>query len=343
MSDQTAEDAPRPPPNRRDSAGPDSIPDMSDSSSSGDEAPGGPSAELPTVAVIIATLGRPRQLSEALDSVRASTTAPQEILVVDGSTDASAKEVVSQHSLSVPYPVRHLSSPPGSCRQRNVGITAARSDVVLFLDDDAQIPPYGLQELKLAYADPGVVGVTARIVEPFGDVIGGKVSVFRRLYNLGGKPGTFNAAGYPRRLQAESVRQDIEFMQGAFMSARLVEARRVRFDEMLPAYGLAEDEDFSWRLSRLGRLRYLGDVEIQHDNSGFASRDRVAFARTVVRHRRYLFHKNFDQTPGARAQFAMLMGILVGHRLLNREVRGAGALAASALRGDELALGPQRG
>ena len=45
-------------------------------------------------------------------------------------------------------------------------------------------------------------------------------------------------------------------MPGCFMSARR-EAASVRFDEKLGAYALAEDEDFSYRLSRRGRLVYL--------------------------------------------------------------------------------------
>jgi glycosyltransferase involved in cell wall biosynthesis len=298
--------------------------------------------ELPSLTVIIATLGRTAQLATALSSIRGSTVAPVEVLVVDGSETGDAMQTVSQQDALAAYPVRHVPSPRGLTTQRNVGLAEATGEVVVFLDDDAQVPPHALHEVQLAYGDPGVVGVTARIVEPHGNRVGGKVATLRRLYNVGGAPGTFNGAGYPRRLQVESLRQDIQFMQGAFMSARLAQARQVMFDELLPGYGLAEDEDFSYRLSRLGRIRYLGDVEIQHDNAGFAGRDHVAFARDVVRHRRYLFHKNFEQTRRSRAQFGLLLGVLVAHRLSNRELRGAAALAASALRGDELGLGPRR-
>jgi len=298
-------------------------------------------AATPTLAVIIATLGRPEQLTEALLSLRRSRRAPDEVLIVDGSDDSSALELTRRQDAESPYPVRYVTSPRGLTRQRNAGLDEARSDIALFIDDDATVPPHALGELLSAYSDPDVVGVTARIVEPFGNAVGGKVSFFRRLYNAGGKPGTFTPAGFPRRLQDETVRQDIEFMQGAFMSARLDEARRLRFDELLPGYGLAEDEDFSRRLSMLGRIRYLGDVEIQHDNSGFAGRDKVAFAQAVVRHRRYLFHKNFDQTSRTRAHFALLLGVLVVHRLMNREPRAAAALAVSAIRGEELGMGVQ--
>lgn len=295
-----------------------------------------------SLAVIIATLGRTEQLSNALDSLRRSDTSPDEVLIVDGSDDASALEVTGRHAAAAAYPVRHVSSPRGLTRQRNVGLEEAGCDVVLFLDDDAVVPPEAIGEIRAAYSDPTVIGVTARIVEPYGNQVGGKVSFFRRLYNAGAGQGTFTAAGFPRRLQNESVRQDIEFMQGAFMSARLDAARSIGFDELLPGYGLAEDEDFSRRLSQSGRIRYLGDVEIHHDNSGFSTRDRVVFARSVVRHRRYLFHKNFEQTRSSRAQFALLMGVLVTHRLLNREIGAAAALATSAIRREELGLGPSR-
>lgn len=317
---------------------------MSDTNSSG-----GPTKcddsrapETLSLAVIIATLGRTEQLSNALNSLQRSDVAPHEVLIVDGSEDASALEVTRRHASTAAYPVRHVSSPRGLTRQRNAGLEAAGSDVVLFLDDDAVVLPHAIGEVKAAYSDPTVLGATARIVEPYGNRVGGKVSFFRRLYNAGAAQGTFTAAGFPRRLQNEAVRQDIEFMQGAFMSARLVDARSIGFDELLPGYGLAEDEDFSRRLSQRGRIRYLGDVEIHHDNSGFSTRDRVAFARSVVRHRRYLFHKNFEQTRSSRAKFALLMGALVTHRLLNREIRAAAALATSAIRREELGLGPCR-
>lgn len=296
----------------------------------------------PTISVIIATLGRPEHLPNALNSLRNSDVAPNEVLIVDGSADSDAFDLTTREDAITPYPVRHIHSAPGLTRQRNSGTAAAVSDVVIFLDDDAKVPEHALREIRDAYAESDIIGATARIVEPYGNDVGGKVSFFRRLFNAGGEPGSFTIAGFPRRLQDESVRQDIEFMQGAFMSARLPEARQIGFDEALTGYGLAEDEDFSYRLSRLGRIRYLGDVEIQHDNAGFANRDQVVFSRRVVRNRRYLFHKNFEQTPSARAAFALLMGTLVAHRLLNKEVTAATTIAVTAIRGEELGLGPQR-
>ena len=97
------------------------------------------------------------------------------------------------------------------------------------------------------------------------------------------------------------------------------------FDESLTGYALAEDEDFSYRLSRLGRIRYLPDAVLEHKKSGFSSIDPRELNRKVVVNRTYLFRKNFPQTPLARLQFALLIVMLVAHRSLNREwsaVRG---------------------
>ena len=133
--------------------------------------------------------------------------------------------------------------------------------------------------------------------------------------------------GYPRYLRNLDEPRDVEFMQGCFMSARYSDAARVRFDEHLGGYALAEDEDFSYRLSRHGRIRYASNiVVVEHRKLGFGSQDARPFGRRVVVNRAYLFRKNFPQTPLARLQFFFFVLALIGHRLVNREWRGARGL-----------------
>lgn len=295
----------------------------------------GAGGATPTVSVVIATLGRPEPLDRALDSLAASEVRPDEVLVVDGDEghgpDHGAEAVVARWA-GGPIDVRYLPAPRGLTRQRNTGLDAARGDVVLYLDDDARVRPDTLRRVLLAYREPDVVGVTGRVVEPHSNRVGGKDSRVRALLRGRGRDGTFTAAGYPRRLIDETATVDIEFMQGCFMSARTPLAREVRFDERLTGYGLAEDEDFAYRLSRRGRVRYLGDAVVDHDNAGFGGRDRRLFGHQVVRNRSYLFEKNFPQTWRTRLQFRLLLGVLVAHRLLNRDVPGARGLVEAALR-----------
>lgn len=279
----------------------------------------------PSLAVVIATLGRPGPLERALDSLLASTVRPDEVLVVDGDEQRGAEASVDRRR-GGPLDVRYLPAPRGLTRQRNVGLAAVRSELVLYLDDDARVRPDTLEKLIEVYRDPQVVGGTGRVIEPTANRVGGRTSSVRVLLRGRGREGTFTPAGYPRRLMDETVTTDVEFMHGAFMSARTAVARDIGFDERLPGYGLAEDEDFSYRLSRRGRIRYLGDAIVDHDNAGVRGRSRRLFGHQVVRNRTYLFKKNFPQTRRAKAQFAMLLVILVVHRLLNLDLAGARGL-----------------
>lgn len=284
-----------------------------------------------SLSVVIPTLGRRDSLLRALDALAACDPGPTEVLVVDGDEGGGARAVVEPAAATTPFAVRHVQAPRGLTRQRNVGLREVSGDVVLFLDDDAAPAPDALGRLLAPYADPGVVGVTGRVVEPASNAVGGKTSRVRRLLP-GGPEGTFTGFGYPRRLLAEEIDHDVEFMSGCFMSARIEAARTTGFDERLPGYALAEDEDFSYRLSRLGTLRYLGQAVVRHDNGGFGGRDRRAFGRQVVRHRRYLFEKNFPQTWTSRALFRLLLLTLLVHRLLNRDLPGARGLLEETLR-----------
>jgi len=278
-----------------------------------------------TFSVIVATLGRPERLHRALRAVAALEPGPDEVVVVDGSADGSAAPVAAAAG------VRYVASEPGLTRQRNVGLAAADADVVVFLDDDAALERDALAVLAELYADPGVVGATGRVEEPASHRVGGQRSAVRRLLRGRRREGTFMRCGYPRRIVDGSRATDVEQMPGCFMSARLADARATKFDERLPGYALAEDEDFSYRLSRRGRVRYDPRAVVHHDNSGFAGRDRRAFGRTVVVHRWYLLRKNFGASPFARLQFGALVALFVAHRLLNADVAGVRGLLAGVL------------
>lgn len=296
---------------------------------------------LPRLSVVVATLRRPARLEQALRSLQASTLAPHEVVVVDGDDARSAAPVVDRLAGQCAFPVLHLPAPRGGTVQRNLGTAAATGDVVVYLDDDARVTPDALALLARAFHDEGVVGAAGRVVEPASNAVGGKTSRVRGLLAGGGRDGTFTRFGYPRRLRREDLDHDVEFMQGCFMAARTGLARSVGFDENLAEYSLAEDEDFSYRLSRHGRLRYLADAVVHHDNAGFGSRDRRAFGRLVVRNRTYLFRKNFAQTPLSRLQFRLLLVLLVVHRLANRDVEGARGIVEAVARPARLPV-PQR-
>jgi len=280
--------------------------------------------------VIIPTLGRSHLLRQTLGSVARCRPQPEEVIVVDGDPDESAR-AVTESLQDVFENVVYVSSEPGLTRQRNVGMGRATGDVLVFFDDDVEVDPQVFRVLMHVYEDRSIVGSTGRVTEPGSDRIVGKHSPIRRLLPGGGVDGRFTRYGYPRRLVDTDTPRDIEFLYGSFMTVRSEVARAVRFDENLPGYGLAEDEDFSYRVSRFGRIRYVPEAELFHAKAGHGSRDPRAFGRQVVVNRAYLFRKNFIRTPLARMQFGLLVLLLLLHRAVNRDWREVLGLAEGSV------------
>lgn len=280
------------------------------------------------VSVVIATKGRPDALARTLRSMARCDPLPAEAIVVDGDEQRSARAVVD--AADGRLAVRYLAAEPGLTRQRNRGLELARQEVVAFVDDDVAFEPDVFARLADAYADPAVVGATGKVLEHEGRRFGNTRSRARRLLG-GGAEGTMTRFGYPRRLQDPDVARDVEFMPGCLMSARRSVAEVVGFDEGLPGYGLAEDEDFSYRLSRIGRIRHVPEAVVTHERTGGQSSGTRPFNRDVVVNRAYLFRKNFRRTPLARLGFALLVALLVAHRAVNREWAGVRGLAEGSL------------
>lgn len=107
----------------------------------------------PAVSVIVVVKNGERFLGDALRSALTQTLPPAEILVVDGrSTDGTARIVRS-------FPgVRHLIQPDdGLANARNLGIGAARHDLIAFLDhDDLWEPPKLATQVQRLLGSPPV-------------------------------------------------------------------------------------------------------------------------------------------------------------------------------------------
>ncbi|TMK63106.1 MAG: glycosyltransferase [Actinobacteria bacterium] len=260
----------------------------------------------PRFSLVIATRGRPKVLGETLASAARCDPRPSEVIVVDGDGSGSAEPVARAAG------ARYRRSAPGLTVQRNAGLDLAQGDVVVFVDDDTELHPRLFAALADAYRDPDVLGVTGPVVDRDLRRFGNMRSRWRRLLPGGGREG--------------SRERDVEYMLGGLMTARRDAALQVRFDERLADYGLLEDEDFSYRLSRLGRIRFAPSASVVHRNVAAARKREREFNRMVVVNRAYLFRKNFRRTPLARFQFALLVAVLLVHRALNGEWSGVRGL-----------------
>jgi glycosyltransferase involved in cell wall biosynthesis len=274
--------------------------------------------------LVIATKGRPEPLTAALDSAGPELASDGEVIVVDGDPAQSARPVVEELRIRHPQlELVYIDRGGGSAIQRNVGIDAASGDVVVFIDDDCTIEPGMFAALSTAYDDPTVVGATGRIHRPRRDgVVAEPDSRLRWLILGGGRQGAMTSFGFRRPIFDVQQPRDVQYMPGPLMSARRDVAAEVRFDEALTEYALGEDDDFSYRTSLRGRVRYEPTAAVLHHELGWTSMDHRALDRLRVINRTYLFQKNFPQTFRARAGFTALLAILCAHRVLNRDWSG---------------------
>jgi GT2 family glycosyltransferase len=96
-----------------------------------------------TVGVIICTRDRPEDLRRCLESLRLQSTAPQQIIVVSGSTGSLQKGIVAEFS---DLPIRVVESYEHNISvARNKGLETLQTDIVLFIDDDAKASTHWVQ------------------------------------------------------------------------------------------------------------------------------------------------------------------------------------------------------
>lgn len=280
--------------------------------------------------LLIVTKERTEALADALECAAKGLPADGEVVVVDGDSKRSAEPVTKE--LRARYPdvrVRYVPSDPGAAHQRNVALDAATGDVLVWVDDDCTFEAGLFEALEEVYRDPEVVGATGKIGGPLRPRLGNDPhSRMRRIVLGGGRQGSMSSFGFRRPIVDVDDAHDVEFMPGPLMSARRAVAAQVRFDERLTGYSLVEDDDFSYRLSRHGRIRYEPAATVYHHEYRWGQRDQRKMDHLQIVNRTYLFRKNFPQTIRARVGFAALMLMFCTHRVINREWAGLRGLLA---------------
>jgi len=124
------------------------------------------SPEVVPVSVVVPTLGRAELLERCLASVAACSPAADEILVVDQSGRPEIAELVDARGGVRARLV--ACSGVGVSRSRNVGLAAARNDVVLVTDDDCTVESDWVETAWRLMPADGRTILTGRVL-PVGD------------------------------------------------------------------------------------------------------------------------------------------------------------------------------
>ena len=124
---------------------------------------------MPFISVIIATRNRAKALEAiSLPSLAEQTYNDFEVIIWDASDDDSTKRVVEKYKSQHPWiDVRYFRAPrKGLASQRNDAVKVVRGNIVLFIDDDSEVSPNGLNAVIEAFLNPTVKGVGLRVFLP---------------------------------------------------------------------------------------------------------------------------------------------------------------------------------
>jgi len=215
------------------------------------------------VSVIIPTFRRPRELREALDSIRSQIGTEWEAIVIDDSPEAGAREIVE--SFNDPR-IRYIMNPTPTkgfpSRVRNLGLSVAKGDLLHFLDDD-DLAPTGLYErVKQAFATRPDVGVVFGRVQPFGSVQPDQLERERQFFSSSAHRAAICMRFGPKwGFAAQMLFDRALFVCGAVVVRRQCVMNAGGFD---PELRLREDLDLFGRIIRKCGAYYDDHVSLHY-------------------------------------------------------------------------------
>lgn len=124
--------------------------------------------------LVVATLGRDRDLAALFDSLLAQQRGDVEVIVVDQNQDDRLAPIIAEYAARLPL-LHRRSSRNNACHARNLGLMLARGEIVGFPDDDCLYPPGLLGRVAAAFdSDPGLQVLTGPAASPEGGLGSGR-------------------------------------------------------------------------------------------------------------------------------------------------------------------------
>jgi GT2 family glycosyltransferase len=261
---------------------------------------------------------RPDPLLKLLQSVQEQSLYPDQILIIDGSTNEETQHIVTDNFFQnlnyflVPNEHRGLT------KQRNFGIARVGSDmeVVCFLDDDTVLEKDYFEQLLNTYnVYPNALGVGGYIQnETKWECIGpnyqpkinefyfdgwkrkdGSRFVLRKKMGLDSDcpPGFSSLFSHGRSvgfLPPSDKIYEVEQLMGGVSSFRKVVFERFQFSTYFEGYGLYEDADFCLRVAKEGKLYLNTKAKLNHYHEASGRPNQYQYGKMVVRNGWYVWH-----------------------------------------------------
>ncbi len=271
---------------------------------------------------------RAEALLTLLDSVKKQRLYPNEILIVDGSTDNKTKCILEKNTFKNLKYYKVDDSQRGLTKQRNFGINKVSKDIdiVCFLDDDTILDELYFEQLLNTYK-----------IYPKALAVGGYITNEVQWYNTNTKLkyDEFELDGFVRKLgQRNVIRKKlgllsdkppgimpvfsngfpvsflpptnkiyvVEFFMGGAASYKKNIFDTISFSTYFEGYGLYEDLDFCLRVAKKGKLYVNTTAKLEHHHAESGRPNKYKYGKMVVRNGWYVWRVKYPK-PTLKARF----------------------------------------
>lgn len=263
------------------------------------------------LSLIVCTYMRPKSLYNLMKTIEKQTKIPDEVLIIDGSTDDQTKRMIEQENFQINLIYYKVSDElRGLTRQRNYGVERVSNamEIIAFLDDDIELEANYFFELNRVYVENAdaiaVGGVTTNEVNwehaKEGDEKSNQYFVmdgwrrrndirYRLRKGLGlvgkGQPGKKVSFGHERSigfLPPTGKVYKTDFLMGGIASYKKSIFEYLSFSTFFEGYGLYEDKDFSLRVSKYGKIYINTNARVEHHHDPLGRPNYIKYGKMVV-------------------------------------------------------------
>jgi glycosyltransferase involved in cell wall biosynthesis len=289
---------------------------------------------------------RAQPLLNLLNSVRIQSVYPDEIIIVDGSTNDATQEVLENNQFRFLNYYKVDAFNRGLTKQRNFGIEKVNSEmnIVCFLDDDIVLESDYFENLIATYElFPDALGVGGTIInESTWEFIDenyipkitefyydcwkkkdGIRFVIRKIFGLDSDklPGFMPDFSHGRSLgfipPTDKIYK-VEQLMGGVSSFKKSVFSTFKFSTYFEGYGLYEDADFTLRVSKTGALYLNTKAKLNHYHDSSGRPNQYQYGKMVVRNGWYVWRVKYPKpTLKARLKWNLTSFLLTLVRFSN--------------------------
>lgn len=289
---------------------------------------------------------RPESLLNLLTSVKGQTLYPNEILIIDGSTNNQTQQLLKKNIFNKLKYYKVDENHRGLTKQRNFGLSKLSeiTEIVSFVDDDTVLTPNYFEELIKTYkSDKNVTGVGGLAINEnnWKPKELGKSYDRHRYYELDGyvvKEGLRNVLRNYLGLQSNSMPNvmpefshgksygypfnsktyEVDLLIGMSFSFHKKVFQNIKFSTYFDGYGLYEDADYSIRALQYGKNVINTNVQLYHYHDTAGRPNKFKYGKMVLRNGWYVWRvKNPNPTLKARFKWNAILMLLTIVRITN--------------------------